>query len=282
MVEKRWVTGRELLTIWDIDEATLFECLRKGLTAYTRSGKVLTDELSVSWVDLPIDELKRRYPAPDEITAGCEYEYEQDERLRLYYKKIRKKYGKVPSQPEGCYVVPFTLPDDQEEANRLLDEAMENWRFYLHIVKWFIDDHPEYPPLEIPTAGDSKSHEIEDERTGAEDARFHEFLLMAGNEAERLFAYVEHELKLFGKGDETSEWYNTAKSHFEQHRQEWTLLKKEHIDDAKVFRTIPGDQNRRDFVGKVLQRILIDNGHGVHQAQKLYSTYNALKRGKLK
>jgi hypothetical protein len=259
------ITGRQAVQSYSILEFDIVEMVKNhGLQPYSANGEPLEAPFQYK-VAVRIESLTR-------ATEG-----------------ILKADSTEPLGDPNCEMRWKTLGRTKKELESLVRENPRSWE-YLHIPEEQSEKDLlvlrmlsySYKPEDIeriiapPSASDTPN------AIQSGDDQFREFLRRAGNEVERLFAYVEHELKLFDKGDEPSEWYNTAKSNFERHRQEWTLLKKEYIDDAYVFRTIPGVQNKRDFVGKVLQKILIDNGHGLHRAQKLCSTYNALKREKLK
>jgi hypothetical protein len=204
--------------------------------------------------------------------------------LEEYYRQLRKKIGKVPRHPRGSYAVPFTLPEDEDEANQIIEQAME-WRFYIAGVLWFIAEHPEenLPPLRIPGWDQMEAQKYRGNGTFvADDARFHEFLKKAGAEAVKLYSCVTRGLKeAKPEDDETTLWMVEAKTQFAKHLKEWVLIKEEYTDDGEVFRTIPGPQNKRDFVGKILAKTLIDHGYGFFDYQDIYKKYNAIKKRKI-
>lgn len=280
VMELPQLTGRQVVMYYRIVEFKIIEWVKKGwLQPYSDIGEPIKEPLP----KYALVEIEDRKHTIDYIGLNINGNNSKNPNFEedLLYSKSRLEWLTRSCQRSWDYV---------EESK--LFPLLLSYYYKTEDIEKLITPTPAIDTADAGEGADSKqipptpAIDTADASDGADSKQIspevHEFLREAGQEAERLYSYVIQELRLFDKEKEDSEWRNVTKSQFEGHRREWNLLKEKYVDDPDVFITIPGDQNKRDFVGKILAKILIDNGYGIHPYQKLFATYNALKKNKLK
>lgn len=267
---RRSLTGNQLLDLWGIDEWELFECLKSGLAAYTVSGKRLVDADELEWDYPPIEELRRRHPFPEERLGYTEEE--RRDQLAMHDERLQNEYGKVPIAPEGCHAASFAMPDDEDEAEKAV-ERLWNWRFHLEDVQKYIAEHPKanFPPIR-PDINDDDV-----DKTGL-PANVLALVSKARPELELYWNRVKQGVDegLYDDKKQTESWRNEAKIQFDEGK--WQYLRKDYITERDVFQTVPSDQGKRDAIGKILSKIVEQNGLGSYGSQKLYRAAKAARK----
>ena len=136
MGREEWLTGQELIDRWQIEDFELFECLKKGLQAYTWHGKRIVDEATLEPEKKDSKDTIRknvlakegartlgsgpggRGPSSErEIQQKVDYLYNRPENLKLIL-------------PPDSIAASFDLPIDSEKAAAMIVEA-KTYRFKL-------------------------------------------------------------------------------------------------------------------------------------------------------
>ena len=116
MEKGEWITGRELVALWQIQDFELFDYLKKGLQAYTRHGKRIVD----------VDNLERRLKYSSIEEAILEIRMEENRVNGIEAGRLTPK-GKA-FLPSDAITLPLPGPmpirkrDTEAEAKELLKE----------------------------------------------------------------------------------------------------------------------------------------------------------------
>ena len=72
------------------------------------------------------------------------------------------------------------------------------------------------------------------------------------------------------------DWRRAALERFDETKK-WKYIKRDYLEDDELYALNPG-QEKRDFEGRLLQKIIIDSGLGKHGAQKLRSIMQRIRK----
>ena len=79
----------------------------------------------------------------------------------------------------------------------------------------------------------------------------------------------------FTRAQGDKDWQKAALEKFQESKDDFTLIKKKFLEDDDLYLFAVGKE-RRDFVGKILQKILVDNNLPPGDYQKLYKKFKKL------
>jgi len=194
-----------------------------------------------------------------EMEAYMEFEWATE-----YYQTVREKYPFSEFIDAGFSDVYHQLPEGG---------FTDDWLF----IPKLTDDESLHKLGKKPK-GSIKLEEpcwilYQRESTSPEDSKIMELINAARPEIEPLYAAVK-KVGFSGRKVKITEkqWQNAALAYFDRHRNEFKIVKREYLEDKELY-FFSGGKERRDFIGKVLQRITVDQGLGLKSAQGLYAMY---------
>ena len=71
---------------------------------------------------------------------------------------------------------------------------------------------------------------------------------------------------------DSKQWQEAALKRYQESKTEFALIKQEFLEDNHLYLFTEG-KGKRDFIGKMLQKILVDNNLETGDYQKLYKIY---------
>lgn len=101
-----------------------------------------------------------------------------------------------------------------------------------------------------------------------------ELLKKVRPEIESLYAEIK-KVGFTSQVIDDKEWKKAALNQFDNNKFEYIYIKREYLEDKQIY-FFSGGQERRDFIGKVLQKIIQKNGLGTFGYQLLYNTYKSI------
>lgn len=134
-----WITGKELMALWDIEGFELFNCLKEGLQPYTQYGHIITNTDTLEHA--PTLSLKqciaraRRANMPTLVEPPSRAGRQPFQRFtpmseQEILQRAKKDYESQPLHPVNppLHHMSFTLPLDDSRAAAAISTAM-NLRF---------------------------------------------------------------------------------------------------------------------------------------------------------
>lgn len=76
--------------------------------------------------------------------------------------------------------------------------------------------------------------------------------------------------------DSEKKWMNSALERFDDSKKDWKYIKREFLEDKKLYFLNEGKE-KRDFIGRLLKKIVEDQGLGKFGAQDLYAASKKVK-----
>ena len=127
-----WVTGKELMAYWDIEDFELFGCLKKGLQPYDEMGRKVVDSdllkrgKQKSLEEIILEEIikdlgtTRKAPGPTDSSrlSGSE----RERRARMLYESQKSVILDLPKDHPH---VSFTLPQNNKKAIEAIETVMK-------------------------------------------------------------------------------------------------------------------------------------------------------------
>ncbi|MEM5786085.1 MAG: hypothetical protein AAGU11_02130 [Syntrophobacteraceae bacterium] len=100
-----------------------------------------------------------------------------------------------------------------------------------------------------------------------------------GDEADSLWQMIKSgKRRHYSQDDDSLEaWQEEAFEQFNDSETQFTHLKRTHLDNRGLF-TFTDKQRPRDFIGRLIEKVLSENGSGRYGSQSLYSRYKELSR----
>jgi len=95
-------------------------------------------------------------------------------------------------------------------------------------------------------------------------------------EIDKIYGAVKNIGFSSGLIDAERKWKGAALEAFDDSVKGFEAIKREYLEDDDIY-FFSGGQERRDFEGKILQKIIRGNGLGVYGAQFLRDLYKAIK-----
>lgn len=191
---------------------------------------------------LPEEELAHEYYHP----GGDEYPFSEfiDAGFSDVYQRL----------PEGNYkeewIIIFETPDEQLSTT-----------------------HEEIPRSSI-RKGEPHWILFEGELTSQERTRrIKELIEKIRPEMESLYAAVKKVGFSVRAGHVTEEhWQNAALAYFDRHQDDFQFIKREYLEDKELY-FFSGGKERRDFIGRVLSKIILDRALESLGSRRLYEIY---------
>jgi hypothetical protein len=137
-----WITGKNLIERWGIQDFELFGLLKKGLEAYTRYGKTVIDRDGLP-TKYSLEQIEERLKNELRVKVGerAKMGLPPPRMSESEIKDLaRQRYEDQPSVtellPKDVVPIRFSIPNDQTKAKAHVNEVME-FRFKLSEAEAF-------------------------------------------------------------------------------------------------------------------------------------------------
>jgi len=145
--KSKWITGKELITRWDIKDFELFDFLKQGLQPYTRYGKKIIDSDSLRRARRDsIDKIERDLRTKQKliVLGGSSFgrmteSQIKDEAQRIY----NRQKLEIVNPPNDCVLMSFSIPQDENGAKIAISRTM-NFLFKMDDILEFEKEHPQF------------------------------------------------------------------------------------------------------------------------------------------
>ena len=262
----KWISGQELLTRWNIKGIELLEYVNEGLQPHTLAGRPIPppdalEELTElePWKKR-IEELKRLCKLSDsrsivkyrQLTAKEDYRNE----IKALEEKVKNLETKLSKG--NSYSWENFQPADSEAATALIINSLVDSLFELSDAMAFEKEHA--------TGQEDKT-----------DSEIIDLIKAVKPELEKMYKAIK-KVGFSGRlPDAEDQWRQAALNMLQRNKKEFTLLTKEDLMDKEIY-VLTSGQERRDFVGKTLRKIVERHGLGPIGYQRLYEIYRSTNR----
>lgn len=148
---KKWLTGKDLTTLWGIREFELLAFMKKGLQAYTPHGKKIVDSDSLEHGrPLTFEQVKANFEAKQQARClGSPGTSMGPPKTEAEINYLAKKYYesqslKIINPPKDCEIMSFHIPMDESKANEMISRSTA-FLFRIDDVLKFELEHEKVP-----------------------------------------------------------------------------------------------------------------------------------------
>jgi hypothetical protein len=190
---KLWYTGKEIVDEYGIKDFQLFDLLKKGLQAYTKTGKKVVDRAS-----LPKDRRHslKYYENIAQLEIGAEQtgkvitgkdvwhnrpKRSADEIMQDFRRQYYSQPEEILNDPKGCESISFTLPDGDIGRITAIQKAL-NFQFKaVDVIKFFKNEESHPLPSE-ETLNETVDSKIQQEHANPDQKKAVNFFTRKGSD----------------------------------------------------------------------------------------------------
>lgn len=265
MSKTNWFSEQELLDHWQIKEFELLERLTEGLQPYSRLGDPIPPPNN-------LEKLKRLKNLKSSLESLVALEQRTDRRPAVMARiKIEREKNKGQIK-----TIKEKISKLEKELSDIDIYSWKNYRFsnadektkLLEVIKDYLfskDDVINFERNQFEENGQDRELINLMDNARPEIEEIYSSILAVGFSGNLL--YDEEDLE--------KEWKEAALNRYQQNMQRFKYIKRPYLEDSKLY-AFSGGQERRDFVGRILKKIMQENKLGRHGAQRLYIMYSQL------
>lgn len=253
-----WISGKELLDNFNIKGIELLKFVTDGLQPHNQIGKPSPPPpIKMKFTEL--ERVKKRLAELNDFNKFSDprpiIKYRRSKAAKTHKDEIHKLNEKVAlleqelSNPTAITWANYIAADSEEEVEKIINLLVSSL----------------YKSEDVST--------LENSIATQRDAKTIEIIKAVKPELEKVYSAIR-EVGPSPAGTEPQDHCQKAAiKWFQQNRSAFKILKEDDLTDKKVYVFNEG-QEKRDIIGKILQRIVRRSGLGSGNYQRLFRLYN--------
>jgi hypothetical protein len=262
-----WISGKDVIDRWSILPFELFEYCKQGLQPYNKFGiKIVDIDPLIKNADFTYEDVEKsviRWAKEKVFDSYGMVRPDVIKRTRFEYEARLKEAAGISS---NAVLKSFTIPSEENEAEKVIQDIFD-WQFKMGEVEEFEKLHN----IQI-----SKSNNHNAKKTHRVDPKVADLICEAKPEIEMIYEAIKR-IGFSGRKFKLEiELQSVAINEFRKKEKKFKIIKENYLKDKGIF-IVNASQPKRDFISRLLHKIVKDNGLGVVARYKLFATYKSTK-----
>jgi hypothetical protein len=262
----KWISGEKLMEDWQIVGLELFDYVKQGLHPYNKVGEKLSPPdvsekmIFLKKLEVKLTSLEKRFDVSDKRPLVRLRQEKQKEKDMVEIEMLRNNISNIKSE--------LSIIDIYSWANFHLSTEEGDGLAVINLLTaslYKIEDI-----LKFGTTHNNKGVKVISKKVieliKNDQVR---------SEVKRLYDVLKKEVGFASNViDPDNKYHEAALNEYRKNKNQFEYIKEDHLQDRKIY-ALNTAQTKRDFIGRLLKKIVSENNLGNYGAQRLYAAYIA-------